>query len=90
MREDSGVECCPDCAVERRRRLREETIAREYRGGRAEEVGNGVFSSYSPISGISNKLWVRINVQFCVQTPRTKPPDQSASDDNCHGILTRT
>jgi len=42
MREDSGVECCPDCAVERGRRLREETIAREYRGGRAEEVGNGV------------------------------------------------
>jgi len=25
---------------------------------------------------------VRINVQFCAQTPRTKPPDKSASDHN--------
>jgi hypothetical protein len=42
MREDSGVEWWPDCAAERGRRLREETVAREYRGSRAEEVGNGV------------------------------------------------
>ena len=38
---DSGVECCGDCAVEHGRRG-ERTRAREYRGGRAEEVENGV------------------------------------------------
>ena len=39
---DSGVECCRDCAVGHGRRSRERTVAREYRGGRVEEVGNGV------------------------------------------------
>ena len=39
---DSGVECRGDCAVEHGRRRRERTGAREYRGGRAEEVENGV------------------------------------------------
>jgi hypothetical protein len=39
---DSGVECCGDCAVEHGRRLRERSGAGEYRGGRAEEVENGV------------------------------------------------
>lgn len=38
----SGVECGEDCAVEHGRRRREWTRAREYRGGRAEEVENGV------------------------------------------------
>ena len=39
---DSGVECRGDFAVEHGRRRREQTGAREYRGGRAEEVENGV------------------------------------------------
>ena len=39
---DSGVECRGDCAVEHGRRRRERTRAREYRGGGAEEVENGV------------------------------------------------
>jgi hypothetical protein len=39
---DSGVECRGDCAVEHGRRRRKQTGAREYRGGRAEEVENGV------------------------------------------------
>jgi hypothetical protein len=42
MGEDSGVECRGDCAVEHGRKRREQTEAREYRGGRAEEVENGV------------------------------------------------
>jgi len=39
---DSGVECRGNCAVEHGRRHRERTRPREYRGGRAEEVENGV------------------------------------------------
>jgi hypothetical protein len=39
---DSGVECWRDCAVEHGRRPGERTVAREYLGGRAEEVGNAV------------------------------------------------
>jgi hypothetical protein len=39
---DSGVECRGGCAVEHGRRRRERAGAREYRGGRAEEVENGV------------------------------------------------
>src|SRR5262244_3849503 len=39
---DSGVECRRECAVEHGRRRRERTGGRGYRGGRAEEVGNGV------------------------------------------------
>jgi hypothetical protein len=27
-------------------------------------------------------VWVRINVQFCAHTPRTKPPGKSASGDD--------
>jgi hypothetical protein len=39
---DSSVECRGDCAAEHGRRRRERTLAREYRGGGAEEVENGV------------------------------------------------
>jgi len=39
---DSGVECGGDGAVEHDRRRRERSGAGEYRGGRAEEVENGV------------------------------------------------
>jgi hypothetical protein len=39
---ESGVECRGDCAAEHGRRRRERTGAGEYRGGRAEEVENGV------------------------------------------------
>src|SRR5437899_12903364 len=47
---DSGVECRGDCAVEHGRRRRERTWAREYRGGGAEEVENGVLCCGNPTS----------------------------------------
>src|SRR3974377_657394 len=42
MRGDGGVEYGGDCAAEHGRRRRERTRGREYRGGGAEEVENGV------------------------------------------------
>ena len=40
------MECRGDCAVEHGRRRQERAEAREYRGGRAEEVENGVLFSF--------------------------------------------